>query len=138
MLDYRNTISVEDYLALRRAIDWPLLCKEQAQSGLENSTYITACYDNGRAVGMARIIWDKGYIAYLSDVLVAPEYQAHHIGQTLVQNAIDFVRSQLKADWKIKIVGVASKGKEGFYKKFGFVERPNETEGAGMHLWLEY
>jgi len=137
-MDYRNYISVEDYLALRSSVGWPLLCRQQAQSGLENSAYITACYDNGRAVGMARIVWDRGYIAYLSDVIVLPEYQAHHIGQTLVQNAIDFVKAQLKAGWKIKIVGIASKGKEPFYEKFGFIRRPNETEGAGMHLWLEY
>jgi len=137
MTDYRNYISVEDYLALHSSVGWPELCKEQAQSGLDNSAYITACYENGHAVAMARIIWDRGYIAYLSDVLVSPHYQAHHIGSALVKQAIDFVKSQLKPGWKIKIVIVTSKGKEGFYKNFGFVERPNETEGAGMHLWLE-
>lgn len=28
----------------------------------------------------------------------------------------------------------ASKGKEDFYKKFGFISRPNEELGAGMIL----
>lgn len=27
---------------------------------------------------------------------------------------------------------MAAKGKEGFYRKYGFVERPNETQGPGM------
>jgi predicted GNAT family N-acyltransferase len=27
---------------------------------------------------------------------------------------------------------MSAKGKENFYKKFGFVERPNENYGAGM------
>lgn len=29
----------------------------------------------------------------------------------------------------------ASKGKEAFYEKFGFVSRPNEELGAGMILF---
>ena len=50
---------------------------------------------------------------------------------------IGFVDSMLKEGWRIKIVIVASKGKERFYEKFGFVERPNESEGAGMNMWRE-
>lgn len=26
--------------------------------------------------------------------------------------------------------------KAGFYKKFGFIERPNEDFGPGMHQWI--
>jgi len=29
----------------------------------------------------------------------------------------------------------ASKGKEGFYERFGFISRPNEDLGAGMILY---
>ena len=32
---------------------------------------------------------------------------------------------------------MAAKGKEEFYKKFGFIDRPNENFGCGMHKWLE-
>lgn len=32
---------------------------------------------------------------------------------------------------------LASKGKESFYNTFGFVDRPNESFGCGMHQWLE-
>jgi hypothetical protein len=31
---------------------------------------------------------------------------------------------------------MAAQGKEGFYKKFGFAERPNDGHGAGMSLWI--
>ena len=30
----------------------------------------------------------------------------------------------------------SAKGKEPFYAKLGFVERPNEDAGAGMNQWL--
>ena len=35
-----------------------------------------------------------------------------------------------------KFIITARKGKEPFYAKLGFVERPNEEAGAGMNQWL--
>jgi len=32
---------------------------------------------------------------------------------------------------------MAAPNKEGFYKKFGFIERPNENMGAGMVMYLK-
>lgn len=135
-LVYKELISVEDYNALREAVGWGKLCPEQAQQGLEHSAYIVSCYDNDKIAGAARIIWDKGYIAYLADVMVMPEYQRNGIGYHLVERAITFIKSQIKEGWRIKIVLVSAKGKEMFYKRFGFRERPNEDAGAGMDLWV--
>lgn len=133
---YKEFIRVKDYNALREAVGWGKLCDEQAQQGLDNSAYVISCYDDDKIVGTTRIIWDKGYISYLADVMVMPEYQRMGIGRHLVEMAIEFVKSQLKEGWKIKIVLTASKGKEAFYKKFGFNERPNKYAGAGMDLLL--
>lgn len=135
-LVYKESISVEDYNILREAVGWGKLCDEQARQGLEHSVYVVSCYDNDKIVGSARMIWDRGYISYLADVMVMPEYQGMGIGHRLVEMAIAFMKLQLKEGWKIKIVLVAAKGKETFYKKFGFVERPNEDAGAGMDMWL--
>jgi hypothetical protein len=32
---------------------------------------------------------------------------------------------------------MATKGREAFYKKFGFIERPNEQFGAGMIQFIK-
>jgi len=32
---------------------------------------------------------------------------------------------------------MAAKGQESFYKQFGFEERPNEKDGAGMAQWVK-
>ncbi len=36
MINYTNTISVEDYLELRAVVDWAPLVKDQAQSGIDS------------------------------------------------------------------------------------------------------
>ena len=135
MLEYSNELSAKEYCELRAAVAWQPLVEEQAQSGLDNSDFLIACRDNGNIVGCARIFWDKGYIAYLADVMVKPAYQKQGIGKRLVNECIAYVDRQLKEGWRIKIVIVSAKGKEEFYEKFGFELRPNERDGAGMQTW---
>lgn len=135
MFEYNNQLSVKEYCELRSAVKWQPIVEEQAQSGLHNSDFIIACRDGIHIVGCARIFWDKGYIAYLADVMVKPEYQKQGIGKRLVNECITYIDKQLKKGWQIKIVIVSAKGKEQFYEKFGFQTRPNESDGAGMQVW---
>lgn len=137
MLRYSNSISAEEYCELRSSVGWPPLIPEQARSGLEHSDHIAACRDDGAIAGCARIFWDKGYIAYLADVMVKPAYQGRGIGTRLVRSCIDYIDSRRREGWRVKIVIVSSKGREGFYEKLGFQIRPNEQDGAGMTLWRE-
>lgn len=133
---YQMSISPEDYNRLREAVGWERLVPEQAAAGLAHSALVLGCYDQGSAVGTARIIWDRGGVACLSDVMVLPQYQGQGIGRELVQRAVAYLRSQLKQGWKIKLILVAAKGRESFYESLGFVARPNQRSGAGMELWL--
>ena len=135
MLKYNNSLSAKEYCELRSSVAWQPIIVEQAQSGLNGSDFIIACRDDDNIVGCARIFWDKGYIAYLADVMVKSEYQKQGIGKKLVSECIAYIDNQLKDGWRIKIVIVSAKGKEEFYEKFGFELRPNERDGAGMQVW---
>ena len=135
MLEYTHMLSAKEYCQLRAAVQWQPIAEDQAQSGLDHSDFIVACREQEKIVGCARIFWDKGYIAYLADVMVKPEYQGRGIGKKLVESCISYIHSQLKEGWRIKIVIVSAKGKEPFYEKFGFQVRPNENDGAGMQMW---
>ena len=137
MLSFNNELSVIEYCELRSSVGWFPLIEEQAKTGLANSDFVAACRDDNGIVGCARIFWDKGYIAYLADVMVKPEYQKQGIGKRLVNECISYVDSQLKPNWRIKIVIVSSKGSERFYEKMGFEMRPNSHDGAGMQIWRE-
>ena len=134
-MEYNNRLSAKEYCELRDAVGWQTIIEEQAQSGLEHSDFIIACRNGSEIVGCARIFWDKGYIAYLADVMVKPKYQKQGIGTNLVSACISFIDGQLKDGWRIKIVIVSAKGKEPFYEKFGFEIRPNLNDGAGMQVW---
>ena len=53
MITYKSEIPVKEYNAMREAVGWKVLEEEQAQTGLDNSAYLTAAWDGDKPVGMA-------------------------------------------------------------------------------------
>ena len=137
-MDYEliNGITLSDYQRLRRDSGWVELPKEQAESGLEHTFCAVSAVSEGNVIGMARIVWDRGYCAYLTDVIVDQRYRGQGVGSTLVKAAIDSLRSEVKEGWKVKLLLLSAKGKESFYEQFGFSKRPSDNYGCGMDMWL--
>ena len=133
-----DSITPEEYMKLREAVGWGLFPLEEAEAGLSNS-YIWCLRDNeasGRPIGIGRVIWDHGYVMYIADVIVIPEYQGKGLGRVIMEQVMDFIHEQLKPGYKFMVSLCSAKGKEEFYKKFGFVVRPNDDVGPGMHQWF--
>jgi len=135
-INYINEISVADYNMLRLSAGWTEIEESQALTGLQNTRYLVVAKHENKTVGMARWITDGGYIAFIADVIVLPEYQSHGIGKLMMTMIMDNIKNSLREGQSVYIGLMASKGKEAFYKKFGFVDRPNDSLGAGMTLWF--
>lgn len=136
MIVYKDRISAEEYNDMRIAVDWKVLDVKQAETGLENSVYLTVAYDGDRPVGMARVVGDGGYMNLIADVMVIPEYQKKGIGGQLIKNVNRYLDDLGKDGLCIMVNLMATAGNEGFYEKYGYVARPNETMGAGMVRWI--
>lgn len=132
-----DTITPQEYLEMRTIVGWKLFPLEQAKDGLEHTTHIVCFRKDKKPIAVARVLWDHGYVIYIADVIVHPDFQGQGIGRDLMNHALDYIKSKLKPGWRIMVNLQAAKGKEGFYKKFGFIERPNPDFGPGMHQWLE-
>lgn len=133
-----DSITPEEYMKLREAVGWGLFPLEEAQAGLSNS-YIWCLRDNDASeqpIGIGRVIWDHGYVMYIADIIVIPEYQGNGLGRVIMEQVMDFIHEQLKPGYKFMVSLCSAKGKEEFYKKFGFVVRPNDDVGPGMHQWF--
>ena len=132
-----NTITPEEYMELRQVVCWSSFPLEEAAEGLKNSAVLCCIRDNGKPIGLGRTVSDHGYVVYIADVIVRPEYQGQGLGREIMEYLLDEIKSSLKPGYKVMISLLAAKGKEEFYNKFGFVDRPNEWYGCGMHQWLE-
>ena len=137
MITYTDTITVEDYNNLRASVGWQPLVPKQAAAGLQGTAFLVAALEGSRTVGMARLICDGGYIAFLADVIVLPDYQGQGIGRAMMERVMTYVRGQMKEGWRVLAALVAAPGKETFYEKFGFMTLHGDAAGTGMLQWLK-
>ena len=128
--------TLEEYKDMRRSVNFMVLSDRIASNALKNAFHITTVRDNGRAVGMIRVLSDGSYANFITDVMVRPEYQHQGIGHELMRRTVDFMRSTMQPGETIVLYLMSAIGRENFYKQFGFRERPNEVWGAGMSQWL--
>jgi len=135
-IDYKHDITVEDYNFLRKSVGWSKVDITQAQVGINNSLYLITAVHMNKTIGLARIVGDGGYIAIIEDVIVLPDYQGIGVGKCLLQKVMEFIRGNLKEGQSTFVNLMSEKGRESFYKQFGFNERPNESLGCGMTQWI--
>ncbi|MBP5654954.1 MAG: GNAT family N-acetyltransferase [Clostridiales bacterium] len=132
-----NTITPEEYMEFRKIVGWALFPLEQAQQGLANSAYICCIRKGDEAIALGRVIWDHGYVVYIADVIVLPEYQGQGLGRVIMELIMKQIGEWLKPGYKAMVSLSSAKGKEPFYRKFGFQSRPDENFGCGMCQWME-
>lgn len=128
--------TLEEYKEMRRAVNFMVLSDRIASNALNNAFHITTVRDNGRAIGMIRVLSDGSYANFITDVMVIPEYQKRGIGRELMRRTMDHMMSTLEPGETIALYLMSATGKEEFYKQFGFKERPNDVWGAGMSQWI--
>ena len=139
MTDYEITdhISPEEYLEMRDIVGWSLFPVEEAAEGLKNTMIICCLRKDGKPIAISRAVGDHGYVVYIADVIVCPEYQGQGLGRVLMEYMLNKIKERLKPGYRVMISLLAAEGKEEFYEKFGFVGRPCDHFGCGMHQWLE-
>ena len=127
-----NELSPDLYLCLYRSVGWDAPGLDQIEKALEGSLATFCACDGDMPVGMARLMGDGGMSFYIKDFAVLPEYQGQGVGRALMNAMESWIEKQLKPGWAVSLELISSKGKESFYAKFGFEQRPNDWDGAGM------
>lgn len=79
-----------------------------------NSMFRCFVHDDGKLVGVGRVLADGVDCAYICDIAVMPSHQGTGLGQQIVGKLVDLSRGHRK------IILYAVPGKEGFYRKLGF------------------
>lgn len=135
-ITYKNSITADEVNCLRASIGFRQIDTEQLSAGLEGSAFVTAAYDSGRAVGMARLIWDGGGVALITDVIVSPEHQSMGIEEELVGQILNYLRGKLKPGFGIQVDVRAWERQEPVYQSLGFEVSTRERRGTPMQICL--
>ena len=84
--------AVDEFIALRLAAGLSAKTTEAAQRGLPASLFSVCVRDNGRLIGMGRVIGDGGCNFEVVDVAVHPEYQRRGLGYQIMEVLMNDLR----------------------------------------------
>lgn len=129
-----NNKNVQEFNLLYDAVGWGAYDKNISKKALDNTYYSVSIYDYDKIIGYGRLIGDAICFMYIHDIMVIPEYQNKKIGTMIINKILGKVDEIKKANPDLRVYLGATKGKEEFYEKFGFVKRIDANLGYGMVL----
>lgn len=131
---HQGILSVEDYIHLRKQVNFIDYKAGDVEIALGHSLYKTSISHEGKTIAIGRLVGDGRLAFFLKDVVVLPDYQGKKIGEMIVRDLLAYI-GRVGAD-KAYIGVMARPGTESFYEKFGFVRRPNQDHGSGLIMYL--
>lgn len=131
-----NVLTAEVFLGLYASVGWGPPCEAQVRAAPQNSLATFTALDNGKPVGMARLIGDGGMSFYIKDFAVLPSHQGKGIGARLIRAMEGYIRDTVAPGWAVSLELINTKEAVPFYLRMGFEERPCEWDGPGMMKML--
>lgn len=129
-----NINNVDEYNYLFDEVGWGSYDYEISKKALDNTMYSISVYDEEKIIGYGRLIGDGICFVYIHDVMVLPEYQHKKIGTKIMNKLLEKISEIKLENPYVRVYLGASKGKEEFYRKFGFITREEADLGKGMIL----
>ena len=129
-----NNKNIEEFNLLYDSVGWGAYSNEVSKKALDNTFYSVSIYDDDSIIGYGRIIGDTICFLYIQDIIVIPKYQNQKIGTMIMNKLLEKIKEVKNENPNVRVYLGASKGKEPFYEKFGFVRRSKLDLGEGMIL----
>lgn len=122
--------SIDEFISLRAKVSWQVGSLAMVEASLKNSLFHVTVYEKTKLIGMGRVIGDNAMYFYIQDVVVDPQYQKLGIGAAIMEQIETYLATAAKQGATIGLL--AAKGKETFYQRYSYIERPNASLGKGM------
>lgn len=129
-----NVNSIKEFNYLYDAVGWGSYDEKVSEKALANTMYSVSVYDNDKIIGYGRIIGDGICFLYIHDVMIIPKYQNKKVGSQIMNKLLEKVNQIKIENPYVRVYLGASKGKEKFYERFGFITREDANLGSGMIL----
>lgn len=129
-----NVKDVKEFNLLYDLVGWGSYDDKISKRALDNTYYSVSIYDDEKIVGYGRIIGDTICFMYIQDVMADPMYQGKGIGTMIMNKLLSKIYEIKKDNPDLRTYLGASKRRESFYERFGFVRRIDADLGYGMIL----
>ncbi|MGN6279649.1 MAG: GNAT family N-acetyltransferase [Sphingomonas sp.] len=135
MADYRlaiETPSADDYRRLRQIAELSEKSAEGAARGLPNTIVGVVVRDGDAAVGMGRVIGDRGLFFQVVDIAVDPAHQGRGLGKRIMAALLERLREIAPAGAYVSLIADGEAHR--LYAQYGFA--PTAPASIGMALTL--
>jgi len=112
-----------EYCALRVASGLSAMSLDAAIFGLSKSLYAVTLRQDGRLIGMGRVVGD-GLHVQVVDIAVDPEFQGKGLSRQIMERIMAFIDEKVP---KCAVVSLFA-DVDWLYQKFGFV-KPQKSQG---------
>lgn len=129
-----NNKNVDEFNLLYNEVGWGAYDEKITKKALNNTFYSVSIYNNDEIIGYGRLIGDAICFIYIQDVMVKPKFQNKKIGTMIMNKLLDKIKELKRENPNIRVYLGASKNKEEFYERFGFIKRIDANLGYGMIL----
>ena len=103
-------------------------------TSFKNTLYSVSVYEKNQIVGYGRLLGDGILYIYIHNIMVLPKYQKKGIGTLIMKNLLDKISLIQKKHPNLNDYLGSFRGKENFYRKFGFITREEKNMGSVMML----
>ncbi|MCV2369680.1 GNAT family N-acetyltransferase [Roseateles oligotrophus] len=119
--------AAEAFKSLYDTTGWGPASRDAAfyQAALAGSWRVRAAYAEGQLIGFVRAISDGHLHAFITEMIVRPEFQGQGVGAALLGAIMADCRAAGLSDIQL----FCAKGKSAFYQRHGFVSRPADAPG---------
>lgn len=101
------------------------------RAALNGSWATLAAYtDDEQLVGFARVISDGKLHAFITEMIIHPQYQRRGLGEQLLGKLVQHCRAEGVNDIQL----FCAKGKAEFYVRNGFARRPDDAPGMQYRI----
>ncbi|MDK1286293.1 GNAT family N-acetyltransferase [Pseudoalteromonas umbrosa] len=132
-----NTIgpSAKEFVQLRADVGWGDTDLSMATMSLEQSLFHVTARMDSQLVGMGRVIGDCALFFYIQELAVHPNYQQTGIGGMLMVQIESWLCDNAPKGATISLM--SARGKESFYRRYGYDLRTGMPLGYGMCKLIE-
>lgn len=131
----KNTLNSEIYLKLHAECGFKMYEARDVEMALQGDIFDVVLYEDEEAIGMGRVIGDGRIVFFLKDVMVSDNYRGKGYEDVIMNELMNYIQNVACPEAYVGLM--ATPGKEEFYKRFGFIERPNADFGSGMVKYIE-
>ena len=113
--DYKEN----EILPLYESVGWVNYTKnpEMLKEAYNHSLKIYGAFENGKLIGIIRVVGDGFSVIFIQDLLVYPQYQRKGIGRALINKIL----CEYKDVYQIHLMADNSERSALFYKAMGFL-----------------